>query len=116
MKVFSWIIVLLGLWVFGDIAALFVSDFGRIPGYLWNHIAVGFVLMLAGVWAARTGNARTARTLNWAAAGAGGWLVVSSFVLRYPDLGIGLWNDLIVGGLACVTGVWAALASSREVG
>ncbi len=115
-KVLSWIIALLGLWEFGDITALFVPDFGKIPAVLWNHIMIGLILMIAGVWAARTGNPITARTMNWIAASAGLWLMVSSFVLRYPNINAGLWNDLIVGMTAFVLGVWAAITSSRVAG
>ena len=113
VKVLNWIIVLLGLWEFGDIAALFVPDFGQIPNFLWNHIIVGLILMTVGIWAGWTGNSRTARNMNWIAAGAGLWLMSSSFILRYPVIGVGLWNDLIVGGLAFLLGVRAAVASSR---
>ena len=116
MKVLSWIIALLGLWEFGDIAALFVPDFGKIPAAIWNHIIVGLILMIVGVWAARTRNPVTAKTMNWIAAGAGLWLLVSSFVLRYPVINAGLWNDLIVGAIAFVLGVWAAITSSRVTG
>ena len=116
MKVLNWIIVLLGLWEFADIAALFVPDFGKIPDFLWNHITVGFLLILVGVWASWTSNTRAARTMNWIAAGAGLWLMVSSFVLRYPVINIGLWNDLIVGAIAFVLGIWAALKSPRATG
>lgn len=113
MKVLNWIIALFGLWEFGDIAALFVPDFGRIPSFVWNHIIVGLILMIVGVWAARTSNAVTARTMNWIAAGAGLWLIISSFILRYPVIAAGLWNDLIVGVIAFIFGVWAALTSRR---
>jgi hypothetical protein len=113
MKVLNWIIALLGLWEFADIAALFIPDFGKIPDFLWNHIIVGFLLMFVGVWAARTSHANTARTLNRIAAGAGVWLMISSFILRYPVVDAGLWNDLIVGAIAFVLGVWAALTSPR---
>ena len=116
MKVSNWIIALSGLWVFADILALFVPDFGRIPGYLWNHIIIGFLLMIVGVWAARTGSAGTAKTLNWIAAGAGLWLMISSFVLRYPVINAGLWNDLIVGAVAFGLGVWAALTPPGVAG
>jgi hypothetical protein len=115
MKVLNWIIALLGLWEFGDIAALFVPDFGRIPDFLWNHISVGLILMIVGIWAARTSNARTAKTMNWIAAGAGVWLMSSSFVMRYPVIHAGLWNDLIVGAIAFVLGIWAALTSPRLI-
>jgi hypothetical protein len=116
MKVLNWTIALLGLWEFADIAALFVPEFGRIPDYLWNHVVIGFLLMIVGVWAARTSNAGTAKTMNWIAAGAGLWLMISSFVLRYPVINAGLWNDLIVGAIAFVLGVWAALKSPGESG
>ena len=113
MKILSWIIALLGLWEFGDIAALFVPDFGRIPDFLWNHILLGFLLMFVGVWAARTSNPAIARTMNWIAAGAGLYLMVSSFILRYPVIGSGLWNDLIIGLMVFVIGAWAALTTPR---
>lgn len=116
MKILNWIIALLGLWEFGDIAALFVPDFGEIPGFLWNHIIVGFLLMIVGAGAARTSNVRAAMTMNRIAAGAGIWLMISSFVLRYPDIGAGLGNDVIVGAAAFVLGVWAALTVPRVLG
>ena len=115
MKVLNWIIALLGFWEFADIAALFVPDFGRIPYYLWNHILIGLLVMLVSVGAARTSHASTARTMNWVAAGAGLWLMLSSFVLRYPVIEVGLWNDLLVGAMTCVLGIWAALTSSRVI-
>ena len=65
MKVLSWVIALGGLWEFGDIAALFVPDFGKIPAHLWNHIIVGLILMIVGAWATQTSNAGIARTLHW---------------------------------------------------
>ncbi len=54
MKILNWIIALCGLWEFGDIAAVFVPGFGRLPVFLWNHIIAGLVLMILGAWAART--------------------------------------------------------------
>ena len=116
MKVLSWMIALAGLWEFADIAALFVPDFGKIPDFLWNHIIIGFLLMIVGVWAARTSNAGTARRLHWIAAGTGIGLMISSLMLRYPVTGAGLWNDLIVGATAFVLGVGAALSSPRATG
>jgi len=116
MKVLNWIIALLGFWVFADIVALFIPDFGTIPDFLWNHIIVGLILMIVGIWAARTSNASTAKTMNWIAAGAGLWLMASSFVLRYPVIHAGLWNDLIVGAIAFVLGIGAALTSPRLIG
>lgn len=116
MKVLNWIIALFGLWEFGDIVALFTPGFGNIPAFVWNHIAVGMILMVVGVWAARTSHVGTAKTMDWIAAAAGGWLVIASFVLGDPITAAGLWNDIIVGVIVIVLGVWAALKSSQVVG
>jgi uncharacterized membrane protein HdeD (DUF308 family) len=86
------------------------------PDNLWNHILVGLVLIITGVWAARTNNARTARTMSWIAVGAGAWLLIATLILRQPILAIGSWNDMIVGTAAIVLGVWAALTSPRASG
>ncbi len=104
-KVWSWLIALLGLWEFGDIAALFVPDFGTIPAFVWNHIIVGLVLMIAGIWAALTRKAGTAKTMSRIAGAASVWLLLSSFILRYPLIGVGVWNDLSVGVLGVVLGI-----------
>jgi hypothetical protein len=69
--------------------------------------------MIVGVWAARTNNAGIAKRLHWIAAATGIWLMTSSFMLRYPVLGAGLWNDLIVGAIAFFLGAWAARISSQ---
>lgn len=116
MKVLSWIIALCGLWEFGDIAALFVPDFGNIPAFVWNHIIVGLILMTAGAWAALTRNGVTAKTMGWIAAAAGGWLIIASFILGNHAIAVGLWNDIIVGVIAFILGVWSALASPRRYG
>lgn len=113
MKILSWLIALFGLWEFGDVAALFVPDFGKIPDFLWNHIIIGLLLMIVGIWAALTRNAGIAKTMNWTAAGTGVWLMISSLILRYPVIGGGLWNDVIVGAITFGLGVWAARARPR---
>lgn len=113
-KVSSWLIALLGLWEFGDIAALFVPDFGQIQPFVWNHIVVGFGLMVTGVWAALTQDPRTARILYWAAAIGGGWLVIASFILRPFVIHAGLWNDVLVGAAVLVLSVWSAISAARR--
>jgi hypothetical protein len=113
MKALSWIIAFLGLWEFGDIVALFVPRFGNIPSFLWNHIIVGLILMIVGVWAAKARNASAARTMNWIAIIAGLWLIIGSFILRYPVIAAGLWNDIIIGTMVLILGVWVALTSPQ---
>jgi hypothetical protein len=116
MKVLNWIIALLGLWEFADIAALFVPDFGHIQAFVWNHIITGFILMVAGVWAALTSHVHTAKTLDWIAAIAGIWLIIAPFILGLPAVAAGLWNDIIVGFIVLILGVWAALSAPRAAG
>ena len=111
MRILSWIIALCGLWEFGDIAALFVPDFGKIQPFVWNHIIVGLILMIVGAWAARTSNADMAKAMNWIAVFAGVWLIIGSFILQYPLITAGLWNDVIAGVIASVLGVSAGLKS-----
>jgi hypothetical protein len=113
MKVVNWIIALCGLWEFGDIVAPFVPGFGHVMAFVWNHIIVGLILMIAGAWAALTRNIRTAKTLDWIAAAAGVWLILAPFVLGAPEIAAGLWNDIIVGVIVVILGVWAALAAPR---
>ncbi|MFZ0544379.1 MAG: hypothetical protein WAM60_03010 [Candidatus Promineifilaceae bacterium] len=116
MKVLNWIVALLGLWEFGDIAAIFVPDFGKIQAFVWDHIIVGLILMIAGVWAAQTGNVGTAKKLNWIAAIAGIWLVVSSFILGNPFISVGLWNDIVVGVIVLILSIWVTFKTPREIG
>jgi hypothetical protein len=116
VKVLNWIIALYGLWELGDIVLPFIIGFGNVQAFVWNHIIVGMVLVLVGAWAARTSNAGTARTLDWIAAVAGGWLMIAPFLLGTPHIAAGLWNDIIVGGIVLILGVWAALALPRAAG
>lgn len=112
MKILNWSIALCGLWEFGDIALPFVIGFHQVQSFVWNHIIVGMILMLAGARAALTRDVRTARTMDWIAAIAGLWLIVATFLLRDLTITAGWWNDLIVGGIVVILGVWSAFAST----
>jgi len=50
-------IALCGLWEFGDIALPFVIGFGEVQVFVWNHILVGILLMIASARAALTKDA-----------------------------------------------------------
>jgi hypothetical protein len=115
-KVVNWIIALLGLWECGDIVAPFIPGFGHVQAFVWNHIIVGIILVIVGAWAALTSNVGTAKTLDWIAAVAGGWLIIASFILGNPATSAGLWNDIIVGVIVLILGVWAALSAPRVAG
>jgi hypothetical protein len=104
MKVLNWIIALCGLWEPGDIVLPFLIGFDKVQTFVWNHIIVGLILMLIGARAARTGNLPTARRLDWIAAIAGGWLMITPIILGTPDIAAGLWNDIFVGGIVFILG------------
>jgi hypothetical protein len=116
MKILNWIIALCGLWELGDIVLPFIIGFDNVHAFVWNHIIVGMVLVLAGAWAALTSNVGTAKTLDWIAAVAGVWLMIAPFILGTPGIAAGLWNDIIVGVIVLILSVWAALASPRVAG
>ena len=115
MKVLNWLIALCGLWQFGDIAAFFVPGFGTVPVSIWNHVVVGFILMFLGSTAALTSNVGTAKKLDWIAAIAGAWLMIARLILGIPEMNAGLCNDLIVGLIVFILGIWAALSTPRAV-
>jgi len=50
------------------------------------------------------------------AAVAGAWLITAAFILGNPFIAAGLWNDVIVGVIVLILGVWAALSAPRAVG
>ena len=115
-KVLSWIIALFGLWEFGDIVAPFIPGFGNVQAFVWNHIIVGIILIIVGARAALTNKVGTAKTMDWIATFAGVWLIVASFILGNPLTAAGLWNDIIVGVIVLILGVWSALVSPRVAG
>jgi VIT1/CCC1 family predicted Fe2+/Mn2+ transporter len=113
MKVLNLIIAMrsLGVW---DIVAPFVPGFGNVMAFVWNHIIVGLLLMIAGAWAALTSNVSAAKIMDWIAAIAGVWLIIAPFILGTPDIAAGLWNDIIVGVIVFIRAVWAALQSPGQ--
>ena len=72
--------------------------------------------MIVGAWAALMSNVGTAKTMDWIAAAAGVWLIIAPFILGTPAIAAGLWNDIIVGVIVIILGVWANLASPRVAG
>ena len=113
MKWIGWIIALLGLWEAADVLALFVPGFGDVPIYVWNHIGVGLIWIVVGVWAALTGDARVMRRLTVIALVAALWLIASALILRLPAVTAGLWNDLIVGASVALLSGWAVWTRSH---
>jgi hypothetical protein len=115
-KILAALIALLGLWEFGDVVAPLVPGFGVVPVYVWNHVAVGAILLVTGGWAAFTNDARTARRLAVVAALAGAWLVITTPILRRPAVPAALWNDLVVGAAVVILAIASGLQTRSRYG
>jgi hypothetical protein len=110
----NWLIAFCGLWEFGDIALPFMIGFENVQSFVWNHILAGMILMFTGAQAALTRDAHTARTMDWISVVAGLWLTLATFLLRDLTITAGWWNDLIVGVIVVILGVWDARASTPK--
>ncbi len=110
MKALNWIIALAGLLA---IIAPFVLGFSTMTATLWSNIVVGVLLIIFGVWAAVSDNFSADRTLDWINAVLGLWLLISPFVLGSSVIMAALWSDVILGIVALVLGVVAALREQR---
>lgn len=97
--------LLLGLWL---IAAPFVLTYAS-ANARGNDIILG--LLIATMAAFRVFGAYGRAWLSWANALLGVWLVVAPWVLGYSSLMHPTWNDVIVGILVIVLGVWSALST-----
>ena len=113
LKAMSWLIALCGLWEAGDIAAIFVPGFGTVPPFVWNHIAIGVILLLAGARAALARDTSAARRMLCIAAAAGAWLVLAALVFGPPAPSPGLWDDIRVGVGVVVLSVTSDLLLRR---
>lgn len=113
LRVLSWIIALCGLWEAEDVVLPFIIGFDRVQPLVWGHIIAGIVLVIAGVWAARTVDVQTARTMDWSATIAGAWLVIAPFGFHVPRTGA-FWNDVIVGALVLILASASGLLRQRR--
>ncbi len=106
-KTLSWIIALAGLW---EIVAPFIFGMTATTAFLWDAIIVGLALLVFGVWAALADDENTVKYLNWINGVLGLWLIIAPFVLSYSNAAAAMWNDIVIGLVALVLGVWAALS------
>jgi len=105
-KTLNWIIAVGGLW---ELIAPFVLGYSKHTTPMWDAVIVGIVLIILGVWAALANASGTVKILSWINAVLGLWLIVAPFILSYSKLATPMWNDIIVGIIILVLGVWAAL-------
>jgi len=100
--------VIAGIWL---IISPFVVGFSDLFNPMWNNIIVGIaVLILAGIRAADP--ARNV-VLSWINFLLGIWLIISPFAFQVSASPRILWNNIILGIIVGLLGMWSALSVPR---
>ena len=114
IRILGWLIALCGLWESADIVLPFAIGIARVQPLVWGHIVAGIILVIAGAWAALTRDMETAKTMDWIATIAGGWLVLAPFGFGVSPTGAALWNDIVVGVLVLILASASGLLLQRR--
>ncbi len=98
--------ILAGLWL---IISPFILGNSGVSTVMWNEIIFGVIVaVLAGIQMAST----ETRWPSWINFVVGLWLILAPFVLNsYTGLGAARSNDVVLGIIVGLTGLWAALAT-----
>ncbi len=104
-KVLNWVIAIGGVW---EILAPFILSYSAAKTPMWDAIIIGVVLVILGAWAGLANASGTVKALSWVNAVLGLWLIIAPFILAYSSVKAAMWNDIIVGIIIVVLGVWAA--------
>ena len=106
MKWPSWTSFVLGLW-------LIVSPFALASGRgtaTYEEVVLGIVIAALGLWRVQGADTPSMAGAGWLLGVAGAWVLVAPFVLGYGATGA-VYNDVIVGALVLLLGLWQALTS-----
>ena len=79
---------------------------GANNGNVWNGVVFGIIV---AILAATRFSGATGPWASWIDGLIGVWLIISPFILAYS--GTAMTNDIVVGIIVVVLGVWSALAS-----
>lgn len=96
----------IGVWL---ILAPFVLGYSGLPAPMWNDVVCGVLIVVLG--GIRTSGILQNVGLSYTNAGIGAWLIAAPFVLGYSNLPAPMWNDIAVGVLVLVLGIWSAQAT-----
>jgi hypothetical protein len=95
-----------GVWL---VIAPFVLGYAALQAPLWNDIVCGaLIVVLAGI---RRSNISRNEGLSYVNAGIGAWLIIAPWILAYGDYQPAIWNDVAVGILVLIMGIWSASAT-----
>ncbi len=104
-KTLNWVIAVAGVW---EVLAPFILSYSQTKTAMWDAMIIGIVLAVLGAWAGLANETKTVKALSWVNAVLGLWLVIAPFILAYSGVAAAMWNDIIVGIIVVVLGVWAA--------
>lgn len=96
----------IGVWL---ILAPFILGYSGLPAPMWNDVVCGVLIVVLG--GIRTSGILQNVGLSYTNAGIGAWLIAAPFVLGYSNLPAPMWNDIAVGVLVLVLGIWSAQAT-----
>ena len=101
----SWIVFLAGLWLIVSPSFL---GFG-FTQVSTNDVIVGIIVAAFGLINAVWGKT-TANWLSWVVALIGLWEIASAFIINHAGLGNAMANDVILGFVIMILGVWRAVS------
>ncbi len=97
-----------GIWL---ILAPFILGYSAVTAALWNDILIGLAVTgLAWVRVAKP----MERGASWTNVVLGVWLLAAPFALGYSATAAAMWNDIVIGIVVVVLGVWSAMASRGQ--
>lgn len=96
----------IGVWL---ILAPFILGYSGLPAPMWNAVVCGVLIVVLG--GIRTSGILQNVGLSYTNSGIGAWLIAAPFVLGYSNLPAPMWNDIVVGVLVLVLGIWSAQAT-----
>jgi hypothetical protein len=101
--------VIAGLWL---IISPFLLGYSALHAAMWDTLIVGIVVLVFA-WA-RAVNPDRYVALSWLNLLLGLWLILSPFALTYSTLPRPTWNDVILGAIVAILGIWSALATPES--
>lgn len=111
IKTLSWLVVVLGAW---EVLSPFILGTSHSAGALWEAIILGIALIILAGWAALSNQVSTVKALSWINVVLGAWLILAPFIVGYASVTAAMVNDIIIGVLALLLSLWAALTKVQS--
>lgn len=100
MKRFSWINLILGIWLLLSPFAIGTTAMSATVG---NNVVLGILLIATSWWILAAVN--QVAGVSWFQMLCGIWLVIAPFVLHYSAMSHALANDVVVGIIVFIVGL-----------